>query len=136
MGRRFKFVEVFSDIKNCVFSINKMIFWYQKFDSLIPSIFWFVNKMSDIKKSFLVSKVRFFDIRKWLFDIRYSKWFLYHKLLIPEIFFLDIKKLNFEQIKKLLNRFGDIKNYFLIWKKYFLNYRYQKFIFWYHKIHV
>lgn len=84
MGRRFKFFEAFSDIKNCVFSINKMIFWYQKFDYLIPFIFWFVNKMSDIKKSFLVSKIRSFDFRKWLFDIRYSKWFLYHKLLIPE----------------------------------------------------
>lgn len=135
MGRRFKFFEAFSDIKNCVFSINKMIFWYQKFDYLIPFIFWFVNKMSDIKKSFLVSKVRFFDIRKWLFDIRYSKWFLYHKLLIPEKFF-RCQKIEFRTDQKIINQFGDIKNDFLIWKKYFLNYRYQKFIFWYQKIHV
>lgn len=118
MGRRFKFFEAFSDIKNCVFSINKMIFWYQKFDYLIPFIFWFVNKMSDIKKSFLVSKIRSFDFRKWLFDIRYSKWFLYHKLLIPEKFF-RCQKIEFRTDQKIIKPIWWYQEWFFDMKKIF-----------------
>lgn len=67
-------------------------FWYPKLDLLISEN---DSLTSDIQSDFYI-------INCW-----YQKKFL------------DIKKLNFEQIKKLLNRFGDIKNYFFIWKNIF-----------------
>ena len=51
-----------------------LIFWYQKFDFLISEItFWYQKfRFSDIRKQFLISENRIFDIGKSVSDIRKS----------------------------------------------------------------